>query len=134
MNSLAKCLLHRARHREFRNQLVKFIIKQWSTSEVDEIMEIIGEKRVFVSFGIHCHLFSKNYELGKTLSSFETNHPEVASKIIFHVNKIAARDILIRSSQCEKILVYLIYNMQFWPQEKKIWMEICDIKKTLWKR
>lgn len=129
VSSLAKCLLHY----EFRDELVKFLIKQWSTSEVEEMIEIIGDKRVFISFGKQCHLFSKNYELGKTLSSFETNHPEIASKIIFHVNKIAAKDILIRSSECEKILVYLIYNMQFWSKEKQIWMEIGDIKKN-WKR
>lgn len=98
-SSLAKCLLHP----EFRDELVKFLIKQWSTSE---IKEIIGDKRIFLSFGKDCHLFSKNHALGSKLESFATNHFEVASKMIFHLGKIAAKEILIRSSDCEKLLVY----------------------------
>lgn len=124
--SLAKCLLHHG----FKDELVKFLINQWSTSKPDEIIEIIGEKRIFISFGEQCHLFCKNYEFGKILSSFQNNHPEVESKMIFHMNKILATDILVRTSEPEKMLVYLIYNMQSWKNEKQIWMEIGDVKKN----
>lgn len=108
--NLAKCLLHH----QFRDELVKFLIKHWSTSDVADIMGIIGDKRIFISFGKQCHVFNNKCELGKTLSSFATSHPDVESKMIFHVNKIPAKDILIRSSEPEKMLVYLIYNMQSW--------------------
>lgn len=124
VSSLAKCLLDH----EFREELVKFLIKQWSTSS--ESIEILGEKRVFVSFDESCHIFSKDCELGKTLLSFQTNHLEVESKMVFHLNKIPAKDILVRTSNPEKMLVYLIYYMQYWKKEKTIWMEIGDMSKN----
>lgn len=92
-------------------------------------MEIIGDKRIFISFGKQCHVFNNKCELGKTLLSFATIHPDVESKMIFHVNKIPANDVLIRSSEPEKMLVYLIYNMQSWGN-KHIWLEVGDLQKN----
>lgn len=124
VSSLGKCLLHH----EFREELVKFLIKYWSTSN---ITDIIGEKRIFVSFREVCHIFCKDCEQGKMLASFKTDHIEVESKIIFHLHKIRATDILIRTSKPEKTLVYLIYHMQFWTEgAKNIWMEIGDSNKN----
>lgn len=123
VSSLAKCLMHS----EFRAELVTFLIRQWSTSDISEILE---QKRVFVAFGESCYVFSKDCELGKKLLSFQNNHIEVESKIIFHVNKIRANDILVRTSQAEKMLVYLLYNMQSWDSGKSIWMEIGDVSKN----
>lgn len=88
--SLAKCLLHH----DFREELVKFLIKHWTSSE---IKEILGEKRVFVSFNETCHIFSKEYEPGKTLISFNNYHFEVESKMIFHLNEIPSKNILVRT-------------------------------------
>lgn len=122
-SSLSKCLLHH----EFREELVKFLIKYWSESSINEIL---NEKRVFVSFDNSCYVFSKDCEPGKTLSSFLNNHTEVESKIVFHLNKIRAKNILVRTSKPEKLLVYLVYNMQYWIQDKTIWMEIGNINKN----
>lgn len=122
--SLAKCLIYP----EFRKELVTFLIKQWSiTTGISEILE---QKRIFVSFGESCYVFSKDFELGKKLPSFQNNHIEVESKIIFHLNKIRVNDILVRTSQPEKMLLCLLYHMQSWKNEKNIWMEIGDAKKN----
>lgn len=123
VSSLAKCL----QHNEFREELVKFLIKQWKNSDN---IKVLDDKRVFVSFDKSCYIFSKECELGKILMSFHNNHTEVESKMIFHLNKIVANDILLRTSKPEKMLVYILYNMQYWLQEKTIWMEIGDANKN----
>lgn len=121
IGSLAKCLIH---HR-FREELVHFLIQQWSS----ESPEALNGKRVFLSFGKNCYFFGENHENGKTLSLFETDHTEVESKMIFHVNKIKATDIVIKTSEPEYMLIHLLYNMQFW-KEKQIWIEVGDIHKN----
>lgn len=124
---LLKCM----RHIEFREELVEFFIKQWSSSDN---LAIIDRKRIFVSFGDTCHLFS--YEAVKTLQSFQNNHIEVESRMVFHLSKIRARDILIRTPKHEKMLVYLIYHIHKWDtnldgdtNNKQIWLEIGDSNK-----
>lgn len=123
--SLSKCLMHH----EFKEELVTFLIKHWSTCD---IADILGETRIFVSFGESCYIFSKNSELGKEIVSFRNNHFEIESKIIFHLNKILAKDILVRASNPEKMLIYLLYNMTSWTKDKtkNIWMEIGDTNKN----
>lgn len=46
------------------------------------------------------------------------------------MDKMRANDIVVRTSKPEKILVYLLYYMQFWSSEKTIWMEIWDAQKN----
>lgn len=122
VSSLSKCLMHHS----FKEELISFFLKYWKDSE---IVEILGDKRIFISFGNACYLFSKDHGNGTNLLSFRNNHTEVESRMILHLNKTRATDILIRTSDPEKMLVYLLYNMQYWPC-KTIWIEIGDISKN----
>lgn len=94
-SSLAKCLLHH----ELRDELVKFLIQHWSTSNISEIL---GHKRVFVSFGESCHVFINGSELGKQVTSLNNTHTEIESKMIFHMNKMRANDIVVRTQNPKK--------------------------------
>lgn len=122
--SLEKCL----QSISFREELVKFIINHWSNDEIDE--SIINGKRVFLSLGRKCYLFSKDFDRGMVLPKFENNHFEIESKVILHLYQIRATNICIKISNSDAILVYLLYHLQFWPNERGIWIEIGDVNKN----
>lgn len=124
--SLLKCL----QDNSFKEELVSFFIAYWSTDEFD--LSILGEKRVFVAFGGECRLFSKETR-GKVLLSFTNNHFEVESKMIFHLYKIRAKNIRIRTPNADTILVYMLYHIQFWRNDREIWIEVGDINKNTFK-
>lgn len=121
--NLSKCLSHDG----FKDELIQFIIKEWSKSET---YEIIGDKRIFFSFGKYCYVFTKNTDLGKAVNSLNNNHMEVESKIILHLCRIRENHIKIRASDPEKMLTYLIYNSQFFTGEKNICLEFGDVYKN----
>lgn len=130
--SLAKCLANNS----FREELIKFIISHWSDKQVSG--SILINKRVFLSFGSKCYVFGNeseerktfpSFENGKPLSSFENNHFEVESKIILHMEKIRGTKIRVQTPNLDTVLVYLIYHMQFWQQEKEVWIETGDLQK-----
>lgn len=116
-SSLTKCLLNRS----FRGELIKFLIDFWSKDETIET--ILKNKRVFLSFGKNCYLFCKDFEKGKLLSVFENNHFEVESKMILHISKVRATNIYIRAANIDTLLVYLLYHMQYWANEREIIIE-----------
>lgn len=122
--SLAKCLANTS----FKEELIKFIIDYWSKDEV--IASVLGNKRVFLSFGSKCYLFSNSFEKGKILSSFQNNHMEVESKMILHIHKIRAMNIRVCVENADPILIYSLYHMQFWLNEKEIWIETGDVSKN----
>lgn len=121
--SLQKCLANNS----FKDELIKFFISYWSEQAIELIL---GTKRVFVSVGSICYLFSNDFEKGKLLTRFKNNHFEVESKMILHAYHFRANNIRFRASNTDSILVYLLYHMQFWPIEKNIWIERGDIKKN----
>lgn len=112
----------------FREELINFFIHHW----IDDCAtnEILDGKRVFLSFGNKCHLFSNGLEKGKTLPSFENNHFEVESKMVLHISKILAMNILIKTANVDVVLMYLLYHMQSWQNEKVIWIETDDNSKN----
>lgn len=122
--AMAKCL----QSISFREELVMFLIQFWSKDDLDE--SILNGKRVFLSFGDKCYLFSKDLGRGQTLSLFKNNHFEIESKVIFHMYKIRAANVCIKISKTDAMLVYLLYHCQFWPNERKIWIETGDINKN----
>lgn len=115
--SLSKCLCNSS----FRSELVCFLIDHWANNE--NTITILGEKRVFLSYGEQCYLYSRQYEMKKCVSNFENNHIETETKIILHLYQIAAETILIKLSSADTLMVYLLYHMQFWPNNKQIWIE-----------
>lgn len=123
-SSFAKCMSNKS----FREELVKFFIQYWSTNEM--VTETLGGKRVFVSFGKKCYLFSNSFEKGKILSSFENNHMEVETKMMFHMYKIRSKKIRIQTTNVDTILIYLLYHMQFLENDKDVWIETGDINKN----
>lgn len=48
------------------------------------------------------------------------------TKIILHVNQIAAETILVKVSSADRLLIYLLYHMQFWPNKKQVFIEHGD--------
>lgn len=122
--SLSKCLASSS----FRDELVKFLIEHWSKEEMSG--HILNNKRIFLSFGGKCYLFSNEYEKGKLLTTYENDHFEVESKMIFHANKTRANNIRIQTPNPDILLVYLLYHMQFWPQEREIWIQTGDINRN----
>lgn len=122
-SSLSKCLSSNS----FREQFVKFLLEQWSKDEVSEC--IVKEKRVFLSFGRSCYVFSKTVANGKLVTSLENNHFEIESKAILHMNAIRFRNICIQTPNIDTILVYSLYHMHFWPLDREVWIKSGDIKK-----
>lgn len=118
--SLSKCLYNSS----FRSEFVRFLINHWANME--NTTAILGDKRVFLSYGNQCHLYSRLHEMKKCVSNFENNHIETDTKIILHVNQIAVGTILIKVSSADTLMVYLLYHMQFWPNEKQVWIEHGD--------
>lgn len=118
--SLSKCLCNSS----FRRELVRFLIDHWAN--IKNTSAILDEKRVFLSYGNQCHLYSQHFEMKKSISIFENNHIETETKIILHVDQIAAETILIKVSSADTLIVYLLYHMQFWPNKKQIWIEHGD--------
>lgn len=122
--ALSKCLSNA----NFRDELVQFLINHWA--ENDESASILGDKRVFLSYGQQCYLYSKNFVKKKIVKSFENNHIELESKIILHLQKIVAKRILVKISSSETLMVYPLYHMQFWPIGREIWIETGDVQKN----
>lgn len=123
-SSLSKCLSSSS----FKDELIKFFIKFLTESE--STASILKNKRVFLSFGKKCYLFSDHCEMGKDLSSFENNHFEIESKMILHIYKVRAMNICVRVSNPDTILIYLLYHMQFLPIEKNIYLETGNVNKN----
>lgn len=123
-SSLAKCL----QSDSFKEELIKFLITNWSSIDFEE--SILGEKRVFVSFGEKCYLFSANFERGKILSTFENNHFEIESKIILHLYKIRWKNIKIKTTNADTLLIYMLYHLRFWENSREIWIQTGDQSKN----
>lgn len=124
IGSLSKLLTNSS----FRNELVCFLIDHWANGEKSS--NILGQKRLFVSFGEKCYLYSKHFEMKKIVSSFENNHLEIESKIILHLEKITAKKILIKISSTDTLIVYLLYHMQFWQNGREIWIRTGDVARN----
>lgn len=122
--SLKKCLISSS----FRDQIVQFFVDHWSQDEA--CANILGEKRLFVSFGKNCYLYSNQYEKGKSVVNFENNHFEIETKMILHLSKTRAHNIRVKIERPDTILVYLLYHMKLWPNEKQVWIETGDISKN----
>lgn len=60
------------------------------------------------------------------LLTYANNHIEVETRIMLHVQKILAKNILIRTYNSDTILVYSLYHMQLWNDKKEIFIETCD--------
>lgn len=123
--SLDKCLPNAS----FREELINFFIDFWARSETTN--HILGEKRVFVSFGSKCYLFSNEHEKGKLLTRFENNHFELESKMILHIYKMQTKNIRVVTSNADSVFVHLLYHMQFWGQNREVVIEMGDATKNI---
>lgn len=112
----------------FRNELVLFLIDHWASGENN--CTILGEKRIFVSYGEKCYLYSKHFEMKKVVSIFENNHVEIESKMVLHLEKINAKNILIKVTSTDTLIVYLLYHMQFWQIGREIWIQTGDVTRN----
>lgn len=121
--SLAKCLYSDS----FKEELVRFFIEHWSSTDFDE--STLEQKRIFVSFGEKCYLFGTNFR-GKLASNFSNNHFEIESKIILHLYQIRAKNISIKISNADTLLMYLIYHLQFWENGREISIQTGDPSKN----
>lgn len=124
-SSLIKCL----KSSSFRNELVQFFVDHWSKEE-EMCAKTLNEKRVFLSFGNNCYLFSNQFPKGRALATFENNHFEIELKIILHLSKITALNIRVKIENPDAILVYLLYHLKNWPNEKQLWIEYGDISRN----
>lgn len=112
----SKCV----KNKDFRNEFVTFCLNYWKDVDIGEILE---NKRVFIANGSECYLFCKDYEKKRPISSMESSHISVDLKLIFHVSKTCSDcRILIKSPNSDAILIYLLYHMKFWSDDKKIWL------------
>lgn len=117
IGSLAKCL----NNVNFQTELVGFLINYWANHEISGT--ILGEKRLFLSYGKQCYLYSNDYEKKKPVSNFESNHIEIETKIVMHLYKIAAKNILIKISNADSLFVYLLFHMQHWTTAREVWIK-----------
>lgn len=120
---LRKCL----NNDNFTEELVAFLIEYWTQTK-QELLSCLKSKRVFISYGNECHLFfdNENVEFGQQSLTYANNHIEIETRIIMHIQKIRANNILVRTYNCDTTLVYLLYHMQFWNKEKEIFIETCS--------
>lgn len=102
-------LIKELRNSMFKQALVNFFIKHWTS---DEIIPIIGDKKIYLNYE-QCFLFQKE---GNIISKTEVftlscpDHEEADSKIIYHVcNIYRESSFLIRCSDTD-ILVILLGN------------------------
>lgn len=124
---LSKCLTNPM----FKKELVNFLINHWADNEDNR--SILGDKRVFVSYGHQCYVYSKNCSTKKIAKNFDNNHIEMESKIVLHLEKAVAKKILIKISSTDSIIVYVLYHMQFWQTDKEVWIETGDVHRNTMK-
>lgn len=124
---LSKCLTNP----KFKEELVKFLINHWTDNE--DARSILGDKRVFVSYGHQCYVYSKDCSTKKIAKNFDNNHIELESKIVLHLEKVVAKNILMKISCTDSIIVYVLYQMQFWKNDRAIWIETGDVRKNTMK-
>lgn len=122
--ALSKCL----HNPNFKKELVNFLLNHWADDP--DCNTILGEKRVFVSYGRECYLYSKDYMRKKIVKSLENDHIEFETKVILHLQKIVAKNVLIIVSSTDALLVYLLYHMQFWQTSRTIWVQTGDHRKN----
>lgn len=122
--ALSKCL----NNVSFRDELVNFLINYWACDE-DAVLTL-GDKRIFLSYGQQCYLYSKDYARKKIVTSLENNHIELETKFILHLQKIDAKNILIKIASTDTIMVYLLFFMQFWSTQREIWIETGDVQRN----
>lgn len=116
---LSKCL----KNLNFQNELVQFLLEYWSL-EQEIIPAVLDEKRVVVSFGGECFLYSNEYNRKKPLYRLFNNHIETETKIILHLSKTDPRNsVVIKTKNSDAILVYTLYHMQYLNPQQAIYIE-----------
>lgn len=123
-SNLKNCLISSS----FRNEIVQFLVDHWKDAPCT--LEILGTKRLFVSFGSLCYFFCNDYEKGKVLPLFENNHFDVESKMIMHMSRIRELNIRVKIKNPELISIISLYHMKFWPNGKRLWIETGDVSKN----
>lgn len=122
--ALSKCL----HNPNFKKELVNYLLNHWADDpDCNSILEL---KRLFVSYGRECYLYSQDFMRKKIVKSFENDHIEFETKVILHLQKIAAKNVLIKASSTDALLVYLLYHMQFWRTSRAIWIQTGDHRKN----
>lgn len=116
----------------FRTELIKFVIEFWQQNNATS--EILDDKRVFLSFGEKCYLYSNQHQKGLILHTFENNHFEIESKMIFHMHKMKSKNIRVMTANPDSVIVHLLYHMQYWVQDRVVEIEYGDPKKNTLQR
>lgn len=115
----------------FKNALVEFLLDAWAKNE-NSTNDILGEKRLFVTFGPNCYIFAAEHPKKKVISRFRNNHVDIESQIIMHIYKASQQhDILIKMRNIDSIIVNILYHMQFWGDSNDIIVESGDETKKI---
>lgn len=122
--SLKKSLMKSA----FRKTMVEFVLKTWK--EHEEVSAILKNKRVFVSYGDQCYLFSKNFDKMKPINIFTNNHINVESRMILHISKMSAQNILVQIQNADLLLITLLFHMQHLPEDVNVYIETGNSNKN----
>lgn len=112
----------------FRNTLVEFILKTWD--EHDSVPSILNDKRVFISFGSNCCVFSKDHGNRKQISTFSNNHLDVESRMMLHISKMSERNILVKIQQPDNFIINMLYHMQHMPDDVNIYIETGNVDRN----
>lgn len=113
----------------FSNELVEFLLKTWK--EHESIASILRQKRVFVSYGGECFLFSNEFdnEKMKRINRFENNHLNLELRMMLHISNTNAQNILITVDHPDNIFVILLYHMQHMEEATNIYIESSCVDK-----
>lgn len=119
--SWTKCI---ASH-SFRNELVEFLMNYWRDNE-SIISEILQNKRVSITLGPKCFMFSNDPEFNKKkeVISLQNNHPNFNFKTILHISKTCSDcKITIKTRKVDFLLVLLLFHMKFMAETKQIYID-----------
>lgn len=113
----------------YRKELVDFILKYWQENE--RALEILKDKRIFVSYENECFLYCSEYERKKNVPKFANNHIEVETLIILHLAQVPTENtILVKTGSLDDVLIYILYHMQFALKGNYICIEMANVKKN----
>lgn len=108
---------------QFKEALVNFLTSYW---ENDELVPIIGQKKIFVNSSDVCYSFeNKNGVMVKTIEEeFTCSHEEADTRMLFHLSKLPApTNVVIRTVDTDVLVIALgaFHNLEEgkrgWSQE-----------------
>ncbi|XP_041481075.1 uncharacterized protein LOC121428475 [Lytechinus variegatus] len=110
----------------FKNEFSKFILKEWGKAHY---WKIFNGKTLFASYGGDCYQYTPDNSGNITVTHpafLQGNHEEADTLVAFHVNNITSKNIMVRASDTD-ILVILIASLgQLRPEVRSAKLIIMD--------